>query len=367
VVGRIRMNWRTIRLSVIGIIIFAYGIGVGYYQWFPFGIFMQLRVNFFQTTTNFSKPSPITPDMFTDTMLNTEKVLQPIVSRNQITTTLKSMIFPANKFYGAYENISILDANSITLDNGKTEILKVVYRFSDKIFNAYAYKKSGSSKEKSALIIPGSGSNQSHAIYNEEVNNYHFGIIKYLGVDFNKYILIKPNEDILAIHNGKLKLNYIYIYNYLINNGSSYSGLYILNSLAILKYMKNRYKETLLAGLSQGGSAALIASLQSFPDKVIISSGFSLDKYNISGGGHFNIIIPNIDTKYDKKFVLESIKKSVNSKFLFTYGLQEFGEAEKERTCKYFKDYPNVMCIIHKGSHEFPKNEIIDFIGSQRK
>ena len=109
-----------------------------------------------------------------------------------------------------------------------------------------------------ALIIPGSGINQSSRIYGNDPSNYHFGIMEALGSSFNKYVLIKPNEDCLAFHNGRQKLNNGFIINWLLDHEAFYSAHYITSSLAITKFLQDKYDKVVVAGLSQGGAAALL-------------------------------------------------------------------------------------------------------------
>lgn len=178
---------------------------------------------------------------------------------------------------------------------------------------------------------------------------------------------VKPNEDFLAIHNGKKKLHYYFIIKHLINNGGSYSSLYIVNSLALTKYLKQAYEKVIVLGISQGGSAALLNSLQSKPEGAVISSGFSVMNKTFSKGGFKQIIIPNLNAQYGVDKTYEIIKESA-TRYLFTYGKQEKGiygiEAEQHYTCNFFNALGNVRCMTHSSDHAFPIHAVDNFLVS---
>ena len=56
------------------------------------------------------------------------------------------------------------------------------------------------------------------------------------------FILVKPNEDFLAIHNGESKIKESEFVNHLLNSGGSYTAYYMLQGLALSKYLEARYK-----------------------------------------------------------------------------------------------------------------------------
>ena len=58
------------------------------------------------------------------------------------------------------------------------------------------------------------------------------------------YTLIKPNEDILAWHDGQgHKVHGNYIWNWHLNRAGSYSVSYLVQSLAFAKWMKSKHKK----------------------------------------------------------------------------------------------------------------------------
>ena len=54
------------------------------------------------------------------------------------------------------------------------------------------------------------------------------------------------------IHDGRHRLDFIGITNYLLNRGGSYSAHYLVNALAVMKHLKGRYARTVVRLDRQG-------------------------------------------------------------------------------------------------------------------
>ncbi len=151
----------------------------------------------------------------------------------------------------------------------------------------------------------------------------------------------------------------------MLDHGASYSAHYIASSLAITKYLQDKYDKVVVAGLSQGGNAALLNSLQSQPDAAIIASGFTIINEKAKWAGHDQIIIPGIRNRLSFDVIRSRIQQST-TRFLFTYGKEDVGtfkiEAEERLTCDYLSGTQNVECKIHNGGHVFPKDIITGFL-----
>ena len=302
---------------------------------------------------------------FKDPLIPGQQIHKPIKSFADIRKRNESILLPYENFFNAYNDIIITEASYLEL-NGTDRILKLNYNLRNMNFIAYSYCPKEELHQKiSALIIPGSGINQSSKIYRETTTNYHFGIMEALGKSVDKYIFIKPNEDCLAFHNGVNKLSDDFIITWLLDLGASYSAHYIVNSLAITKYLKEKYNKVIVVGLSQGGEASLLNSLQSQPDIAIVSSGFSIINKEVTWSGYDQIIIPGLKQILSFETIRSKIENS-NTQFLFTYGSQDIGtykiEAIEKLTCKYFDNLENVHCKIHNGGHIFPRNIIYNFL-----
>ncbi len=370
---------KTILLLFIALFIFSIGVGVGVYRWPPFSLLRDIR-NYVLHGQATPTPTPEVSDflgddellryMFSDPLINGDQIYEPIRTLDDVNRLNKSLLFPFEDFFNAYENLKITNDSIIELDNGSTKVLEIKYELSDLEFAAYAYIVNGiQTSSRAALIIPGSGINQSSAIYKNESSNYHFGILEALGDSSDKFVYIKPNEDCLAFNNGKGKLNRLSFINWMINSGGSYSANYIVSSLAITKYLHIKYNQVSVAGLSQGGIAALYNALQSQPNIAIIASGYSVIRDKIDYSNHGQITIPGLQKFYNLDTLKKRINQSTNTHFLFTYGTADDDglykiDAIEKLTCNYLADLSNVDCEIHNGGHIFPKEIIQDFLNS---
>ena len=272
---------------------------------------------------------------------------------NQLNTTYKN-------FDSAYQKITIKAA---IIDGN---VLLVPYEYFSKIDTAYAYIKNESTLKKlGILIIPGSGINQSSAILQKSKisDNYQCNIDDLVKDYGNCFIQVKPNEDFLAIHNGKQKIEPKSFVNYLLNKGGSYSAHYLVQSLALTKYLKTQYSKTMLCGLSQGGHAALLNTLQSNPDYAIIASGYSIRRQEPYMSFHDQLILPN-QKIYSPEYIKQKLQK-IKTHLLFTYGEKEkstYGlESQENMTKEYFKEFENIEFAIHPDAHVYNKEVILTF------
>jgi hypothetical protein len=288
----------------------------------------------------------------------------PVTSYKELAGRIKSYSTSYDSIDFAFSKIKILQSSI------KNHVLTLVFEYNTHIDTAFAYFKIGfdaKGKRTGIQIIPGSGINQSGAMFYNDKKNYQRNIIDLVRNHGDLFIYVKPNEDFLAIHNGAKKISEASFVNYLINNGASFSAYYLIQTLALSKYIKTNYEELYVCGLSQGGSAALLNALQSHPVKAIISSGYSvlMDQPNISGPDQ--LIIPNYAV-LSKSQGLKSRIQNMATQFLFSWGIQESGfygiDAKEKLTQTFFKELKNAKCIIHGGGHIYPNEGIQNFLGS---
>lgn len=307
-----------------------------------------------------------------ETELYDGPLLHPAVTcLDDVTDQVSDIFFPVSLYPNAYDELVTLDHSYESLgDLGNTfNVFSVTYEIGEAQIAAYAYFREAQdeSSTNAALIIPGSGINQSSAIYLNDPENYHYNIAELVGRHWDTYVYVKPNEDLLAIHNGTAKLNQEYIVRPHLNSGGSYSCRYLVDSMAIVKRLKTLYDKTVVIGLSQGGEAALYNSLQSHPDGAIVSSAFSVMWDRFMDGGLGQIIIPGMKDYHSNEAIYEGIQGS-KTEYLFTWGLQETGiyraEAVLGCTANFFSGLPNVTCVVHPGRHWFPRLEVADFLWS---
>lgn len=286
---------------------------------------------------------------------------------------LFGLFMPADLLDGAYLRVSVLDRRLECLDapDCEYEILAVDYAIAGWKRTAYAYYRGAEegAGRRAAVIIPGSGDNQSTAIYLNDSRNYHYNIAELVRDHWDTYVFVKPNEDFLAIHNGGGKLGYDYIVTYLANLGGSYSCRFIVDSMAIVKHVKSLYDTVVLIGLSQGGQAALYNSLQSRPDGAFIASGFSILQDTFARAELNQIMVPGMKDYLANEDIFDDISKS-RTRFVFSWGKLERGtygvEAEYNCTADFFRPLSNVKCVVHDGGHAFPGPAVTEFLDSIR-
>lgn len=286
----------------------------------------------------------------------------PVTTIEEFNKQLLEFYVPAQQFYTAYDYMVINDS----LSRHEGNVLRVNYDLEGKGFKSYSFTKLHSSSEEqntAILIIPGSDNNQSTLIYYGR--GYHGNIAEVAYEKGDVYITVKPNEDILALHDGQRKMSYSFITNYMLNMGGSYSASYIINSIATVKYLQERYDKVIVIGLSQGGRAALLNSLQTSPDATVVASGFTVMRDKVEWAYEDQIIIPELLNIYSNEFIYERIKGQ-NTNYYFSWATNERGvyqmEAYNGYTADFFKELPNVESETHNQGHSFPNPQVGDFM-----
>ncbi len=303
---------------------------------------------------------------FTDSLIQeNEQILPAVSSIDDMEKILQGSLNDNEEFYHFYREIKIIESKA-----RNENILEIVYSIRGKRRSAYAYLKGSANHALGFLVIPGSGQNQGYAMINDSRDNYQKNIIKILQPYASLYVLIKLNQGNYAIHDGKQKLNKNFIVNYFLNRGGSYSARYIEDALALTKYIQQRHDYCGIAGLSQGGEAALISALFSKPDYAIISSGYTVLTDKIEYASHNQIIIPGIQRMINSNAIRDSIA-AAKTKWLFTWGKREsdlYGiEAVDSLTVKKIGPLPNVTYGIHYQGHIYPDTLIKEFMDKNIK
>ena len=113
--------------------------------------------------------------------------------------------------------------------------------------------------------------------------------------------------------NHRLDADY-WVYSGLLNSGNSYSATYLTEGMAWAKYLSSSQELWGVAGLSQGGEAAFLVSLQSDPVFAIISSGFSVYRTEAFRAQSDQIVIPGRFEHYDIATLRQIISAPCNRK-----------------------------------------------------
>lgn len=225
---------------------------------------------------------------------------------------------------------------------------------------SFLYPDTNHSNCKNAfLIVPGTGINASYDVirglgYHNQLCQITNNCRNYGDV----YTFVKPNEEFRAIHWNNKKLNE-YIVSYLITQNTFYGTNYLVEMIAMIKYLKSNYDKVFLMGLSEGGYAALLCTMYSQPDAALISGGYSInfDTCTTETG----ILYTRFDSlvyQYDKVNVKDKISQS-STQYLFTWGdgdpvLTMDPEHDFHYTENYFAGVGHCSWFYDFNDHTFP-------------
>ncbi|MGB0681973.1 MAG: hypothetical protein ACPGOV_04675, partial [Magnetovibrionaceae bacterium] len=219
------------------------------------------------------------------------------------------------------------------------------------------------------LIIPGSGRDQAYEIARAEVGNYQAEILPASREVCDSFVFMKPFESLQALHNGKQRLDWPSFIVYMLNQGGSYSTVYLTQALAILKHLKTAYPSVFVTGLSQGGAASLVLARLSNPTGAIVASGYSVLNDHVDFAGPTQLTVPGL---YDLNAsdALKAWLTTTDTRLLFTWGKEEPGaygiEAEEQKTCSAFRDASKVDCKVHPGGHAYDLDGVKRFLSTHR-
>ena len=340
--------------------VFGYGLWLGYSQGWPVEWARAVK----RAWRGENRPQPYCRDReflsfaFVDAMLP-DQVYPPVTTLAEVSARVNQYYLDVARFPTAYADMDVGPAQT------RGEIFLLRYRLGSE-YTAHAYFAPSARPDAScaALIIPGSGHNESSVVFRRDPHDYHFDVAGIASELCDTFVFVKPNEDFAAIHDARRKLSYVAINTYLLNKGGSYSAHYVANTMAIEKYLRSKYARTVVLGLSQGGEAALLNALQSRPTAAVVASGYSVLDETLSWANAEQVIIPGYYRGFNDK-VRSGIAASP-TRFLLTYGQGERStfkiEAEDRDTCRALAPLANVTCLVHPGRHIFPEGIVRDFL-----
>ena len=191
-------------LFIVIAIIFSAGFGLGFYAK---RIAARHKRALSVRPLVYQRDAELLKDAFTDKMVeNNRQIYPPVENIAQLKERINEYELDASSFTSAFADLHIVNTK-LAFD-----LLRVDYSLADRKYSAYAYfiqhADRAVDEKSSCLIIPGSGKNQSTLIFEQKSDVHNYGeLVAFLKQRSDIFILIKPNEDILAIHNGKNKLS----------------------------------------------------------------------------------------------------------------------------------------------------------------
>lgn len=364
-----RLKWCFL-LGALFFCAFVYGFGVGRYMWWPVGLLVEAKkqLNSKESDKKIDPLGEMLKYAFVDPLYGEALLYPPMKSFAEVNTATENNFMVANNLSGSYADVSLKGWEP--LDVAGKPVVRVDFAFRGRDYATYAYGRvpGQCGAGKASLIIPGTGHNQSIAIYADDQSNYHYGALQIAQVYGRaSFVLVKPNEDFLAWHDGKHKLGMNFYVNWYLNNGGSYSYSYIVQSMAFMKFMKSCFSETALVGLSQGGTAVLLNAIQSKPDYALVFSGYTVMD-DISWSGFNQIIIAGINEFLSPEKLPAHLAGSP-TRYLFSWGKDELGyygiEADEKKTCQVLVESKNVSCESHPGGHAFSVDVAANFLSKK--
>lgn len=354
-------------------VLFACGLGFGHYGWPLFWLIEGRKMAFLQwlpePVGEYRGEAELLVHAFIDPVEEKSLYYPPITDLAGIRSANDRIFMLRQGFEAAFENMQVLGADQISRPQGAVPVVRVRFSYQNRPYEAFAYGclPTKDRHDNASLIIPGSGLNQSLGIATRDKANYHYGIWDALSTQGGAiYTLIKPNEDFLAWHNGHgRKLSGDFIWNWHLNRGGSYSVSYLVESLAMTKYLQDCFDEVILVGLSQGGAAVMLNALQSKPKAAIVASGHHLDNGTEWSGPNQLVGVPGYSALFGPLHLVDSLRSSP-TEWLFTWGRNETGtyriEAEERLMAGALEGLSNVSHAIHDGGHVFPVERIREWL-----
>lgn len=331
---------------------------VSHYKTFPFSLIRQVSQ---KIRSNRQTHTPWFLTHFIDPVEQGDQIFEAVKSAKDVSNFNERYLTPVKEFEDAYEKILLTGNHEIQIN--EINVLQISFSYLNKTYDAYSIAQDGfqcGSNTTSILIFPGSGHNQSTKIAMNEPENYHYGVQEIVhGIFSHRYVMVRPNNDFLALHNGMGKKASNAVTNsYHLNHNGSFSASYLLGALATAKYLRSCHESIGLIGLSFGGLSALIVGVLAPVDFVVVASGYSIlqEKVNIANFDQIMglAILSELNSSVGLRKWLEFRE---NTKFLFSWGSQEPGaygiEANSGLTQSVLLDLKNVRFNTHSGGHEF--------------
>lgn len=245
-------------------------------------------------------------------------------------------------------------------------------KFSVASFILDSCKNPNANVKTAFVVLTGTGSNQLTAISNF-IFNYHntnCHIRPFLNNFGDVYLTGTAAEDNRAIHWNYKKLSRYgptqpsFLNNYL-NSVQQATGINkLIETIALVKYLKSKYKKVIVLGLSTGGTEALWASILSRPSGTILSSGYSILTDTNANSLWVNSIYYDSCLYYFNKDSLMTHFKEKNSNYLITQAINDNPfiqmEIDSNYTPNFFAPVDNVHFNYSYYNHSFPPCFIMD-------
>jgi hypothetical protein len=221
------------------------------------------------------------------------------------------------------------------------------------------------------MVVPGTGQNaMSTFVQGVGYHNLYCQVRNNLKQYGDVYSMSRANEDHRAIFFNKKKLGTItpvqptFMQSYLNAANRSYGVNQLIETVAMIKYLKSKYDKVFVLGLSTGGKVALWSSMEAEPHAALISSGYTIladvnYQTQLINSYSFGNFLLDLDKDSTKKRLSE-----LKTQFMFTWGSNDNYlaqlEVDSNLTQNYFQGLNNTSYFYNYNSHTFPPCYAID-------
>jgi hypothetical protein len=249
-------------------------------------------------------------------------------------------------------------------------LVNIKFTLNGKTGSSYTFlfpSDTASQSQTAHLIIPGNGNNAtSNMVQGGGYHNLLCYVSNHLKLYGDVYAYIKPNEEARAIYWNQNKLNHSYLVSYLDTSMHHPYGInYLLEIIATIKFLKEKYCKVILYGLSEGGYASLLASLIEKPDATFVSAGYAVG-FDTSWSS-YSILQQRFDSIVFKfhKDTIKNIIAAGPTRYTFSWG---DGDATNLMQAEYDSNYTETFlndslhCSFYYNyqGHTFPSCGTLD-------
>lgn len=240
-----------------------------------------------------------------------------------------------------------------------------------------AFTGTGAAPNAAILLIPGSGDNQVGAVV--AGTGYHGTTLANMNALADTFVYMRHGHDQRAQWGatpaGNKRIGDAFYDAAAIAEGGSLHTCWLVEIVALYRYLKTQYAKVGIAGLSQGAMLAAVAALAASPDFVICASGFSLNDYRCAGLGTLSgVNVPGLQKKWPQESLISRIKAQptewlITHSSVTTSGVspEPIDQSSWEESMAYtegmLEDAANVTVHSHDQGHAFPQPFTGDFIG----
>ncbi len=300
-----------------------------------------------------------------------------VQSRENLNTQLhKQFVFNNNEYYGSFSKIQtsdsllpVINVNETMNDyylidsnyafQQKDPLHYLDFSLNSKTARAYCtysarLQPPSDHHNTAVLVIPGSGDNTTTDVMRNIGYNCTYCDVKTALSEWSDvYILNKPLQDCRAIYWNQKRLEAEYtsndsltIVNELFAKDLLYGTNITIETIAMIKYLKQHYDYVIVTGLSHGAFIAYFATIEAEPDALLYSGGIGYDETTFKYQKKYFSSIMNL-------FIPDTMAKLISESNAFH--CYSIADVDLKVGISYIDQHQNVFFDFDKIQHSFPK------------